>query len=235
MLEQQQQTIINWFDKTYKSKGFSYLRPPEAYLSFVEILDLKPEDSVVDIACGPGLFLKLAYEKGCQCSGIDASKLAIQMAKSYVPKSDVRKSNAENLPFPDNSFDVVVCLGALERFINLDVALSQLLRVAKNNALFCFLVRNSNSLFWQLGVRIMKRQNLVGHQDAKTLEEWQDIYVSSGFHIKKIIPDQWPLQKFFSILPLTLRKKFLPSIHNGIMPLRFAGEFIFLLSIESSS
>ena len=185
-----QQKIVNWFDITYKRKGFSYLRTSEAYEVFTKILNLKSGDSVLDVACGPGLFLSLANEIDCRCTGIDASKEAVKMAQNYTPESEIYLGNSEKLPFEDNSFDVVVCIGALERFVNLQEALAEQLRVAKQNSRFCFLVRNSNSLFWQLGVRMMKRQNLVGHQDAKTLEEWQDIFVSSGFHIKKIIPDK---------------------------------------------
>ena len=55
-----QQKIVNWFDITYKRKGFSYLRTSEAYEVFTKILNLKSGDSVLDVACGPGLFLSLA-------------------------------------------------------------------------------------------------------------------------------------------------------------------------------
>jgi len=235
MIEHNQKSITNWFDETYKSRGFSYLRPLKAYEPFLNILNLQPKESVIDIACGPGHFLKLAYERGCKCSGVDISEQAVKIANHYVPKADIRRSNAENLPFSDKSFDVVVCLGALERFINLEVALAQQLRVAKENARFCFLVRNSRSLLWRIGIEMFKRKNRQGHQDAKSLEEWTNNFLSNGFTVKKIIPDQWPLQKFFLLLPLSLRKKLLPSIHKGFLPLQYAGEFIFVLSKETSS
>ena len=234
-VKNKQKKIIDWFDKTYKKRGFSYLRSPNAYKTFINILNLKSGDSVLDIACGPGLFLKIALEKGCKCSGIDASSQAIKMAHNYVPEADLFKSNAEFLPFSDNSFDAVVCLGALERFINLQAALKEQLRVAKKNALFCFLVRNSKSLVWRILVELMNRQNHVGHQGAKSLDEWTRIFVSNGFCVKKILPDQWPLVKISSILPSTLRKKFLSPIHKGILPIKYAGEFIFVLSAESST
>ena len=231
----EQKKIIDWFDKTYKKRGFSYLRSASAYKTFINILNLKSGDSVLDVACGPGLFLKIAMEKGCKCSGIDASSQAIKMAHNYVPEADLFKSNAEFLPFSDNTFDVVVCLGALERFIDLKAALKEQLRVAKKNALFCFLVRNSNSLFWRITAELMNRQNHEGHQDAKSLDEWTSIFVSNGFCVKEILPDQWPLVKISLILPSILRRKFLSPIHKGIIPFRFSGEFIFVLSAENSA
>ena len=230
-----QNKIKDWFDETYKEKGFSYLRPPRAYKAFINILKLKSGNSVLDVGCGPGLFLKLAHEIGCNCSGIDLSQQAVSMAQSYVPESDIRLGNAENLPFLDNSFDVVVCLGALERFVNLEEALAQQLRVAKKNSLFCFLVRNSNSFLWFFNMKILKRQNRAGHQNAKSLDQWINLFESNEFTIEKIFPDQWPLQKITSFLPLGIRRKLLPTIHNGVLPLRFAGEFVFLLSAKTSS
>ena len=61
----------------------------------------------------------------------------------------------------------------------------------------------------------------------------QDGFKSNGFNIEKIFPDQWPLQKITSFIPFFIRRRLVPSIHNGFLPLRFSGEFIFLLSKKS--
>ena len=90
-----QQKIVNWFDITYKRKGFSYLRTSEAYEVFTKILNLKSGDSVLDVACGPGLFLRLANEIDCRCTGIDASKEAVKMARNYTPESEIYLGNSE--------------------------------------------------------------------------------------------------------------------------------------------
>ena len=79
-------------------------------------------------------------------------------------------------------------------------------------------------------MKILRRQNKTGHQDAKSLDQWIYVFESNGFNIKKIFPDQWPLQKITSFIPFFIRRRLVPSIHNGFLPLRFAGEFIFLLS-----
>ena len=113
---------------------------------YIDILNLKSGDSVLDVGCGPGLFLKPAIQVGCRCSGIDISEQAIKLVRSYASEADVNLGKAESLPYPNNYFDVVVCIGALERFSNINKALSEQLRVAKKNAKFCFLVRNFKSL-----------------------------------------------------------------------------------------
>ena len=69
-------------------------------------------------------------------------------------------------------------------------------------------------------------------EEAKSLEEWRNIFLSKGFYIEKIIPDQWPLKKITSLLPSFLVKMLVPKIHNGVFPLRYSGEFIFILSAK---
>ena len=243
MTTDKQSNIVNWFDKVYKHKRFSYLRPSKAYETYIDILNLKSGDSVLDVGCGPGLFLKLAMQVGCKCSGIDISEQAIKLVRSYAPEADVNLGKAESLPYPNNYFDVVVCIGALERFSNINKALSEQLRVAKKNAKFCFLVRNSKSLVSSSLIKIIEVFKLevllkntklfdLYSSEAKSLEEWRNIFLSKGFYIEKIIPDQWPLKKITSLLPSFLVKTLVPKIHNGVFPLRYSGEFIFILSAK---
>ncbi len=75
----------------------------------------------LDIACGSGLAIQLASERGALVSGLDASKRLVAIARARTPKADIRIGDMFNLPFDDCSFDVVTscrgiwgnCLGAL--------------------------------------------------------------------------------------------------------------------------
>ncbi len=40
MTTDKQSNIVNWFDKVYKHKRFSYLRPSKAYETYIDILNL---------------------------------------------------------------------------------------------------------------------------------------------------------------------------------------------------
>jgi SAM-dependent methyltransferase len=66
----------------------------------------------LDIACGSGLAIQIASERGAIVSGIDASKRLVAVARARTPEADIRIGDMFHLPFEDNSFDVVTsCRG----------------------------------------------------------------------------------------------------------------------------
>ena len=77
-----QQAIRQWFNRTYAEKGLSYLRPREFYAIFMQYLDVRPGDRLLDIGCGPGLLLGQALDRGALAYGIDISEKALALAAS---------------------------------------------------------------------------------------------------------------------------------------------------------
>ena len=202
MSNNEQLQIKNWFDKTYQQRGLRYLRPLAAYAVYIKILRLAPNESFLDVACGPGLMVRQAIDVGARAHGIDISNQAIEMAKQFVPQADTQTANAESLPFADGSMDAITCLGSLERMINLDKVLQEIHRVGATDGRFCFLVRNSNTVLWKLLMEQFGLRNKEGHQGAKTLDEWQTYFEKNGFKIITVLPDQWPFVRWGQILSL---------------------------------
>ena len=155
--------VARWFDQTYETRGFDYLRPLEAYPIFLQLLDAKPGRSLLDVACGPGLLLRAALMRGLEATGVDISERAIEIARSYAEGTDARVGNVERLDFADESFDYVTCIGALERFLDRDRALAEIRRVARPDAKLCFMVRNASTLVWRVWHQWLRKQNREGH------------------------------------------------------------------------
>lgn len=63
--------------------------------------------SVLDVGCGSGEFCELAGARGARVSGIDAAAGLIEFARRRLPEADLRVGALEQLPWPDDSFDVV--------------------------------------------------------------------------------------------------------------------------------
>lgn len=224
-----QQDIINWFNMTYSQKGERYLRPTKAYYIFLELLNAQPGQSLLDVACGLGKLLEAAQEYQCQLHGIDVSEVAIKKARQKLPDASLQLANAESLPFGNNTFEILTCIGSLERMLDLDNVLKELLRVGSNNATYCFLVRNSNTLGWKLLKQKLGMRNKLGHQGAKTLTQWNAIFTHAGFEIISIHPDQYPLQKRRKWLSAGMLKANPRTLLNDYKPLEYANEFIYLL------
>ena len=66
----------------------------------------------LDIACGSGLAIQLAHERGAIVSGLDASERLVAIARARTPSADIRVGDMFHLPFDDHSFDVATsCRG----------------------------------------------------------------------------------------------------------------------------
>lgn len=220
--------VKNWFDSTYHQRKFSYLRPVDAYEIFLSVLKPNSGDKLLDVACGPGLLLKMATEKGIKAYGIDISEVAIQISKSFVPNATTILGNAEHLPFSDKEFDFVTCIGSLERFLNTKQSLNEMKRVAKTEAKFCFMVRNSDTLIWKIYRQFLRRKKTQAHMEAKDIKAWKNLFEENGFEIISVYPDQWPGFKLRRVLFFWKKINF-GRIHKTILPLKYSNEFIFIL------
>lgn len=92
-----------------KAVDFSTLSEPSncrEYVSIQHRLGVDSGDRLVDVACGSGLAIELARLRGASCSGIDASRRLVDVARFRNPESDIRVGDMHGLPWGDNSFDV---------------------------------------------------------------------------------------------------------------------------------
>ncbi len=66
-----------------------------------------PGTRLLDAGCGAGMAASLAAAIGARVSGIDAAEALIAIARERVPNGDFHCCDLEDLPFEDDSFDVV--------------------------------------------------------------------------------------------------------------------------------
>ena len=94
------------------------LRRPERIERFEidRVIDLSLEgidaNNVLDVGTGSALFAEHFCKKGLKVSGIDINPDMIEAAKLHVPKGEFRVSDAQTIPYSDQSFDLVF-LGCL--------------------------------------------------------------------------------------------------------------------------
>jgi len=104
------------------------------YPHVLERLNHLPCHSVLDVGCGTGEILsKIAAREGLTLAGIDLSPQMIGVAQQKLGKqADLRVGEAEKLPWPDNSFDVVLCLDSFHHYPHPRKVLAEMTRVAKS-------------------------------------------------------------------------------------------------------
>jgi SAM-dependent methyltransferase len=84
---------------------------------------------VLDVGCGSGELLRAIAAAGALASGVDPSPGMVEFARSVAPGADVRRGEAQRLPWPDGSFDVVTAVNALQFADDTVEALAEFARV----------------------------------------------------------------------------------------------------------
>jgi SAM-dependent methyltransferase len=95
---------------------------------------LRPGDSVLDIGCGVGAFLRVVAERAGQPFGIDASQPLLDLARERLPDADLRLADMEALPHADDTFDLVTGFNSFFFADDIVAALREAGRVAKPGA-----------------------------------------------------------------------------------------------------
>jgi SAM-dependent methyltransferase len=126
-------------DRLYGYGGFSYM--PRFWQpvmpDLIQHFNLKPSSSLLDVGCAKGFMLyDLAQAlPGVKLAGLDVSEYAIENAKLEIQHS-LQVGDAKELPFEDDSFDVVVSINTVHNLERDECAkaLQEIMRVSRGKA-----------------------------------------------------------------------------------------------------
>ena len=92
----------------------------------------KKVGSILDVGCGEGFTLNRLKEKGIgkKLEGIEYLPAAIELGKKTYPEIKIIQGSIYQLPYKDNSFDLVLCTEVLEHLDNPQAGLKELVRVS---------------------------------------------------------------------------------------------------------
>ena len=111
------------------------------WILFQEIMNNRIKGKrVLEVGCGRGSMSAYFSDNDFDCTLLDSSKSAIESAKGIFSEHGLKArfviGDAMNLPYDDDSFDIVFSIGLLEHFEDIETPLSEQVRILSKDGLF---------------------------------------------------------------------------------------------------
>lgn len=136
--QQKKKHTIGYYNKIssiYESMYSSYLQ--HTHFKLLSKLNLLPADRVLDISCGTGLLIKMMIDKKIVCSewvlNDPAADMLAKAKEQLKDHANITFTNyyAEDLDFPDQFFDKIICLNSFHYYTGQTLVLKNLYRLLK--------------------------------------------------------------------------------------------------------
>jgi len=193
MMVDNKQDVQNQFGKN----AASYVSSPihkdgRDLLKIIEIASLSGIEVLLDVASGGGHTAKAFAPLVKKVIALDLTKEMLLAAENYI-KIDGHKNvefvlgDAEKLPFPNHSFEIVSCRIAPHHFPNVQQFSNEAARVLKENGQFLLIdnVVPEDDELDEFYNKIEKMRDY-SHYRAWKKSEWLKMLESSGFHIEEL-------------------------------------------------
>ncbi len=124
-------SMARWYEKA-TGKDLEEFRKAALRLKAV----LPDGGDVLEVAPGPGfLAIELARDARYRVTGLDISRTFVEIARKNAAEAgvpvDMRLGNASDMPFADDSFDLLVCRAAFKNFSEPQKAIDEMRRVLR--------------------------------------------------------------------------------------------------------
>ncbi len=137
MSKRQRELVRKQFTKTLEAfSQYAVRDTPEVLAEKVEFAKPQPADVVLDVACGPGALVLALAPRVQFARGIDLTEEMLRKARAFQLERQIVNAafdcgEAEQLPYRDATFDLVTCQMSLHHMPKPELALREMVRVAK--------------------------------------------------------------------------------------------------------
>jgi ubiquinone/menaquinone biosynthesis C-methylase UbiE len=107
------------------------------YENVAKALELRPEDDLIEVACGNGYFLKKYASHVHSVAGLDLSELSVKLATNRnrdriaAGTAEFVQGDASKLPWEDNKFSAATAMGSFPGFPEPIKSLKEMYRVLR--------------------------------------------------------------------------------------------------------
>lgn len=140
-------------------------------------LDLRHDSRYLDLSCGDMQMLAAAADITRHTRGLDFSPAALMAGRERYGPLAVVQGDAQRLPFADDSFDRLSCIGSLEHYPDASAALREIRRALAPGGRVLFTVPNARWPFLRLWPDPQPLHTI--HE----LDGWRQLFAEHGFQV----------------------------------------------------
>ena len=156
--------------------------------------------------------------------GMDLNHWAVKQSKAVIEKTNLQTASAQELPYKDGAFNVVIIKHIVEHLPDPQKAIREIGRVTERGGTLILATPNLDSM-----LKPWKGERWIGYQDPthislKRPAEWLSFIEGAGFELIKVFSDGFWDVPYIRFMPKSLQKLFFGSL-GGIQAI---SGFIFL-------
>lgn len=184
-------TIVDQF--TRQAAGFA--RSPTAHSEEIleKILSMArpgPDDTALDVACGPGLLVCALAKTVRHATGIDLTPAMLEQARATQQAQSLTnvswdQGDVAALPYPDSAFTIVTCRFAFHHFPRPLPVLREMKRVCRPGGRIV-VADSAPSASQADAFNAMERLRDPSHTRALPVEEWRRLFADAGLPAPQI-------------------------------------------------
>jgi ubiquinone/menaquinone biosynthesis C-methylase UbiE len=169
---------------------------------------------LLDVGCGTGHHLAELRGRGFEVAGVDGSDEMLKRARELNPGVELLQSDVDKLPFPDASFDVVLCIEVLRYLPDVSKCIAEMSRVLRPGGV-CLATATPllnlncywpvNRLAGMLPFRLVRLKQFFSTSGGLRKHFANAGFASTKVHGVYLGPINWVERLLRPALPLTLR------------------------------
>ena len=129
---------------------------------------LEASEDILSVGCGPAIIESGLSERGFRVTGLDVSQETLNCAPDHIRTVAAR---AEDMPFPESSFDAVIYIASLQFIENYREAIEKTERVLRPDGKLIAMLLNPESVFFRDRIRnIDSYVRKIRHKDIDEIE-----------------------------------------------------------------
>ncbi len=144
--------------------------------------------------------------------GMDLNHWAVDQSKKYSENASLQTASAQELPYQDGAFNVVIIKHIVEHLPDPAKAIHEIGRVTEQGGILILATPNLGSL-----LKPWKGERWIGYQDPthislKEPQEWLRLIEAAGFELKRVTSDGFWDVPYIRFVPKAIQKLFFGSL-----------------------